>query len=180
MVFASKCGSSASNAKGSLGRVYGIRRMGNERSYYPKFAMDSNPQTGSEYPLYHETFYTRAKIASSPFETTVTVQNAKWYDKMKNMEVRQCSSGGELSSYDAWLKAHPHGSLWQSLEWKRYQETLGRETRIYALMEGRQILASALVIIDRTAFGFSTWDIPRGPLGPRMDNGKLTMENVFA
>ncbi|MDD5041996.1 MAG: peptidoglycan bridge formation glycyltransferase FemA/FemB family protein [Candidatus Peribacteraceae bacterium] len=74
------------------------------------------------------------------------------------------STTEDLAVYDRFIRNHPLGSLWQSLEWKRFQEALGREARIYALMEETQILASALVTIDRTAFGFSTWDIPRGPL----------------
>ena len=36
--------------------------------------------------------------------------------------------------------------------------------KIYVLEEGNEIVASALVIIDRTMFGFSTWEIPGGPL----------------
>ncbi|MBI4129406.1 peptidoglycan bridge formation glycyltransferase FemA/FemB family protein, partial [Candidatus Peregrinibacteria bacterium] len=61
------------------------------------------------------------------------------------------------------------GNLWQSLEWKRYQETLGREVRIYVVEDaskgrGCSIVASALVTIDRTVGGLSTLDMPRGPL----------------
>jgi peptidoglycan pentaglycine glycine transferase (the first glycine) len=81
------------------------------------------------------------------------------------MEIRQLTSGQDLTIYDQWVKTHPYGTLWQSLEWKGYQEALGRETRIYAAVEGSQIVATALIIIDRTSFGLSTWDIPRGPLG---------------
>lgn len=83
------------------------------------------------------------------------------------MEIRSLSTTEDLHGYDTWIRNHPEGSLWQSLEWKKYQEALGRETRIYALMEGRHIVASALVVIDRTLFGWSTWDIPRGPLWHR-------------
>ncbi|MBI3336739.1 peptidoglycan bridge formation glycyltransferase FemA/FemB family protein [Candidatus Peregrinibacteria bacterium] len=100
---------------------------------------------------------------------------------------RVITSPEDLKKYDHWVKNHPHGNLWQSLEWKEYQETLGRETQIYVVEDsstpsplpspsafakatadrqggGKTILASALVIIDRTIFGLSTWDIPRGPL----------------
>ena len=80
------------------------------------------------------------------------------------MDVRLLAGTEEIMLYDTWVKVHPGGSLWQSIEWKAYQEALGRETTIYALMDGAQIAASALVVIDRTAFGFSTWDIPRGPI----------------
>jgi len=79
--------------------------------------------------------------------------------------VTRLSSAGDLSQFDAWIRSHPEGTIWQSLEWKKFQEALGRETRIYALTEGEQIIASALVVIDRTSFGLSTWDIPRGPIG---------------
>ena len=79
-----------------------------------------------------------------------------------------------LASYESWVHTHPDGSLWQSLAWKKYQEALGREVRIYVAEKNqesndknqdfRQIAASALVVIDKTAGGFSTWEIPRGPL----------------
>ena len=110
---------------------------------------------------------------------------------------RVITSPEDLKQYDRWIKNHPHGNLWQSLEWKTHQEKLGRETRIYIVEDsstpspssfakasedrlpspsafakatadaqggGKMIVASALVIIDRTTFGLSTWDIPRGPL----------------
>ncbi len=82
------------------------------------------------------------------------------------MFIRQLSTPADLAAYDTWVKTHPEGSLWQSLEWKRYQEALGRETRIYVGNHrgGDRIRASALVTIDRTAGGYSTWDIGRGPL----------------
>jgi len=80
------------------------------------------------------------------------------------METCMFTTAEDLAHFDTWVHAHPYGTLWQSVEWKRYQEALGRETRIYALKEGKQILASALVVIDRTSFGLSTWDSPRGPV----------------
>jgi lipid II:glycine glycyltransferase (peptidoglycan interpeptide bridge formation enzyme) len=78
----------------------------------------------------------------------------------------------DLKTYDTWVRSHPWGSLWQSLEWKRYQEALGREIRIYVSVEEERIFASALVVIDRTSFGFSVWNVPRGPLACGMENGK--------
>jgi lipid II:glycine glycyltransferase (peptidoglycan interpeptide bridge formation enzyme) len=51
--------------------------------------------------------------------------------------------------------------LWQSPAWAAYQRALGRETRWYA-NQARTI--AALAIIDRTAGGFSVWDLPRGPV----------------
>lgn len=80
------------------------------------------------------------------------------------MIVRLIDAPADLSRYDAWCAARPEATLWQSLDWKKYQESLGRETRLYVAEERDGIAASALVIIDRTSFGLSTWDIPRGPL----------------
>jgi len=84
--------------------------------------------------------------------------------------VRQLSTAADLAIYDQWVRGHPHGTLWQSVAWKRFQEALWRETRVYAEEEGGRIAASALIVIDKTAFGLSTWDIPRGPL--RAGSGK--------
>lgn len=99
------------------------------------------------------------------------------------MDIRLLSSPDDLALYEAWVQTHPQGTLWQSLSWKRYQEALGRETRVYGALEGSKIVASALVIIDKTTFGLSTWDMPRGPLGPhgmeneQTANGKRTMQS---
>lgn len=80
------------------------------------------------------------------------------------IETRLLQSPADLNAYDQWISAHPAGTLWQSLAWKTYQESLGRGTRLYASFEGETIIAGALVIIDKTSFGLSTWDIPRGPI----------------
>jgi len=80
------------------------------------------------------------------------------------MEVRQLTSNGDLKRYDGWLRSHPQGTLWQSLERQQYVESLGQQTRLYVAENDSQITASALVVIDKTAFGFSTWEIPHGPI----------------
>ena len=69
-------------------------------------------------------------------------------------------------SPEEYLQNASETPLWQSLAWKEYQLSLRRETRIYGLKTpDGNISASALVIIDHTAFGLSVWDIPRGPIG---------------
>lgn len=78
--------------------------------------------------------------------------------------VRLLTSAEDLALYDRWVKSHPQGSLWQSLEWKKYQEALGREVRVYGAISDERLAVSALVVIDKTVGGLSTWDIPRGPL----------------
>lgn len=89
------------------------------------------------------------------------------------MQIHLLSTPDDLQRYGVWVRSHPHGTLWQSLEWKRYQEAIGRDVRIYVQEDGNRIRASALVVIDRTAFGLSTWDIPRGPLGEEAGDGML-------
>lgn len=81
------------------------------------------------------------------------------------MDTRLLASPADFDLYHTWIAAHPQATLWQSPEWKEYQEGLGRTTRLYATIESGRIVASALVVIDRTSFGLSTWDIPRGPVG---------------
>lgn len=80
------------------------------------------------------------------------------------MSIRLLSTPDDLARYDAWVRMHPEGSLWQSLAWKQYQEALGRDVRVYVDEAGERILASAAVVIDRTAWNLSTWEVPRGPL----------------
>ncbi len=72
----------------------------------------------------------------------------------------------DLAAYQEYLKTAQGASLWQSLEWQGYQGALGRETRLYGLRASSSpFTATALVVIDKTALGLSTFDIPRGPLG---------------
>jgi lipid II:glycine glycyltransferase (peptidoglycan interpeptide bridge formation enzyme) len=67
-------------------------------------------------------------------------------------------------------KTEPN-NLWQSLQWEQLQQALGRTVRVYANYNSNgDIQASALVVIDHTSFGLSTWDIPRGPIVERSDN----------
>ena len=80
------------------------------------------------------------------------------------MEIRLLTSQEDLIRYDRWVKNHSHGTLWQSLERKAYLEAIGKDVKIYAAMDS-DIRASAMVMIDKTSFGLSTWDIARGPLG---------------
>lgn len=81
------------------------------------------------------------------------------------MDIHRLTTDQDPARYDSWIRNHPRGSLWQSLEWKRYQETLGRQTRLYVGENDGQIQLSALVVIDRTVAGLSTWEIARGPVG---------------
>lgn len=93
------------------------------------------------------------------------------------MAIRLLTSAEDLTLYEQWIETQAGGTLWQSLAWKKYQETVGRMVRIYAETgESKDIIASAMVVIDRTTGGFSTWDIPRGPVG---ENEKLKIENFL-
>jgi lipid II:glycine glycyltransferase (peptidoglycan interpeptide bridge formation enzyme) len=91
------------------------------------------------------------------------------------MDVRILSQSDDRARYTAWLSAHPQATLWQSLEWQSFQQALGRETRLYVAEEQGHILASALVVIDRTAFQWSTWDLPRGPLWSQTESAALSL-----
>ncbi len=82
---------------------------------------------------------------------------------LAEMEISPLSAGG-TSRADAWLAAHPRAALWQSAEWRVFQEAAGRKTRTYEATEGGRIRGAALVVIDRTHLGLSVWEVPRGPL----------------
>ena len=81
------------------------------------------------------------------------------------MVIKLLTTDIELKLYDEWIKSHPHGTLWQSLERKKYVESLGKGIRIYAAIDDGKIAGSAMVVIDETAFNIRTWEIPRGPIG---------------
>ncbi len=93
------------------------------------------------------------------------------------MPIRILQTPAELDMYDAWVREHAQGSLWQSLEWGKYQQALGKEVRIYTneerKMKSEKYDMTALVVIDRTVGGYATWDIPRGPLASE----KLTVNS---
>lgn len=107
------------------------------------------------------------------------------------MPIHLLETKEELEQYDCWIKAHPDGSLWQSLAWKRYQEALGRDVRIYVnenrrsddpmsyVLSPKSFVASALVVIDRTSFSLSTWEIPCGPLYA-VENGTMKEESFLS
>lgn len=80
---------------------------------------------------------------------------------------------------EEYAKIHSETSLWQSLEWKSYQESIGRKTRLYGLKNASGgFAAAALVIIDKTVFGLSTWDIPRGPIFDDLEAGKELIKHI--
>jgi peptidoglycan pentaglycine glycine transferase (the first glycine) len=84
--------------------------------------------------------------------------------------IRLLTSAEDLARYDAWVKQHPQGSLWQSVERMRYIEARGKKAIIYGdVDEKSQIRASALVMIDGTRGGICTWEIPRGPIWTNRD-----------
>ncbi len=82
----------------------------------------------------------------------------------------------EFDRYDQYLQGHPSGNFWQSVERKKYYESLGKEVRMYLCDD---CSASALVVIDRTLFGFSVWDIPRGPLWTNEVSAMHLLEHII-
>lgn len=70
----------------------------------------------------------------------------------------------DRQAYESWVKTHPQGNLWQSMEYAIFQKARLREVRAYIAESDGKIGASALVIVDKTTGGLSTWNIPRGPL----------------
>lgn len=96
-----------------------------------------------------------------------------------SMDIRILETPAELQAYDAWLRGHAQGNLWQSLEWKAYQESLGRRVKIYAsFSDNSTIDASALVVIDTTTGGLSTWDIPRGPISSAVSSATTLFTRI--
>lgn len=92
------------------------------------------------------------------------------------LPIRLLSTKKDLDQYDKWIKEKGTGNLWQSLERKAYLEALGKEVRIYTSEDDGHIRASALVMIDKTTGGYSTWEIPRGPIG----NSDGLLEKIVA
>lgn len=97
------------------------------------------------------------------------------------MDIRLMTDPADIDSYTQWIKDRSHATLWQSLDWKTYQEALGREVRIYRGEKEDTIQCTALVVIDRTKGGYSTWEIPRGPLwhsGCSNENVQLLLDTI--
>jgi peptidoglycan pentaglycine glycine transferase (the first glycine) len=94
------------------------------------------------------------------------------------MDTRLLTTVPDLRAYEEWIAHHPDATLWQSPAWKAYQEALGRGTRLYGVFDGPALCATALVIIDKTTAGLSTWDIPRGPLVDARDAAKDLLDRI--
>lgn len=65
---------------------------------------------------------------------------------------------------DTFVRGHASGSLWQSPAWARFQRTLGREALFMVGEENNVIVASALMIRTKSAYGLCDYQVPRGPL----------------
>lgn len=106
----------------------------------------------------------RGKMNSRPLLPTCHLRHTDW------VEIRLLTSADDLATWGAFVKKSLQGSLWQSPEWKGYQEALGRQTRVYGAFSGHgstalTMTAAALVVVDRTTGNLATWEIPRGPIG---------------
>ena len=97
------------------------------------------------------------------------------------------TTDADVHVYDSWVRAHPNSNLWQSLAWMKYQQSLGKEVRLYATMRhpAQQpctidtIAATALVTVDTTTGGLSTWDIARGPLARDPESATRLVEALL-
>ncbi|MEQ1849215.1 MAG: peptidoglycan bridge formation glycyltransferase FemA/FemB family protein [Candidatus Peribacteraceae bacterium] len=85
----------------------------------------------------------------------------------------------DVRAYEQWIKRHPKGSLWQSLERQSYSKACGLETMIEVLQEGETIVASALIVNDRSKAG-EVWEIPRGPLWSDEKAAQQLVEMIVA
>ncbi|MCA9370910.1 MAG: peptidoglycan bridge formation glycyltransferase FemA/FemB family protein [Candidatus Peregrinibacteria bacterium] len=81
------------------------------------------------------------------------------------MSIHTIASEKELQEYDEWLRHHPEGNFWQSIDRKAYVEAVGKKTRLYVYKYQGKILCGAQVVIDTTKRNVATWEIPRGPVG---------------
>jgi lipid II:glycine glycyltransferase (peptidoglycan interpeptide bridge formation enzyme) len=94
------------------------------------------------------------------------------------MQIAILESEAELAAYEAFLHAHPHDNLWQSLSRADYNNVIGREVRVYAARDERGICATAQVVID--GLKLTTWEIPRGPLWTNDEAVKRLMETILS
>lgn len=123
------------------------------RNEYKPYRFESKESKGGS-----RTAHIQSPISPTPLPPEPILRNNG------RVKMIRLTGPANLQLWDSWAKAQPAHALWQSIEWKNYQDALGREARMYCAMEGEKILAGALVVIDRTSFGLSAWDIPRGPL----------------
>lgn len=97
----------------------------------------------------------------------ITIKNVGRAQKVLytcTMHVHICSTTEEIKAYDKFTEQHKCSNLWQSAGWRALQKSLQRKVVLYTVQLDQKIIASAQVIIDTTSFGYSTWEIPRGPI----------------
>lgn len=96
------------------------------------------------------------------------------------MPIRLLTSATDLEAYDVWVKSHPQGNLWQSVERMTYIQARNKDVRVYAFFDSKNhIAASAMVVIDGTRGGLSTWEIPRGPLWNDPQSAHKLVEHIL-
>mgnify|MGYP000238798124 CR=1 FL=1 len=96
---------------------------------------------------------------------------------MQYVSVRILKTLEDLDRYESWVLSHPEGNFWQSIDRIKYLENRSKEVLVYIYEKDKSILCSALVVIDKTTLGLSTWDIPRGPIF-KSGNEKLAKEVI--
>ncbi len=93
--------------------------------------------------------------------------------------IQLLQTSAELAWYQKFLRTHLYATLWQSLEWKAYQEALGKEVRIYAMCDSSErICASAMVVIDKTIGGLAAGEVTRGPLWNEEKHGEELVHKI--
>lgn len=75
-----------------------------------------------------------------------------------------------IQNYQNFVQKNEHFSLWQSTEWKKFQESIGRKTWIIGIEDQEKIIATALVVKHNLPMGKAWLEIPQGPLGNSKNN----------
>lgn len=69
-----------------------------------------------------------------------------------------------ISAYKQFTQSHRFFSLWQSVEWKDFQESIGRKVFLVGIEKESNVIATALIIKHPLPFQKCWFEIPRGPL----------------
>ena len=92
------------------------------------------------------------------------------------MKIRRIAIDELSDAQRQWIQGHSYGSFWQSVDRIPYIESVGKEVRIYSSETDEGVLqAAAVVVIDKTVCGYSTWDVPRGPLFDDEESARALM-----
>jgi lipid II:glycine glycyltransferase (peptidoglycan interpeptide bridge formation enzyme) len=80
--------------------------------------------------------------------------------------------------FETFARKNPRYNLWQSLQWKEFQNAIGRKTFLAGIKDKGQLIAGGLVIKHQLPWRKCWLEIPRGPLFSQEENKEFVQTQI--